>query len=299
MAYDLEIFNPQLPVTEFGNKFVAAILQHDMRMEAAETEIQEGKGREILIDTELTRVAMHLHQSGAIDLMRIYGTNADSSALYRNMLVEMGIKKRTVTEDDRIVYTFNDPVIAQAYEFKVEDTKEPGEGETDSPERKEKRAKAIKARARTNALNIRLTRAIKAAIALIDAGASIDNLTYRETQNGREPVITKGPQEIVGTVGEAVLKSTNVAKVAGASSPATLGSLAKIADNSHKEKQASKDDAEKGTRKDGEGGKSLPDDFLALANAMLMAVKTKEKTFSDAEKAVLRNLVDEIKTALK
>lgn len=280
------VFNPSAVAT-FGNNFLKALVFHELSLEAAQRELADGAKREDFIDVELTRAAMALHDAEKIDLLKIYGTNSDSTSLYRAILVEIGVYVREI-KDDKVLYSFTDKELAQQYEY-------------DDKLKKDNEAEYKRRHARRNSLNIRLARCCKAALALIEAGATIDHVTYKENNQGeRQPVITKGPAEIMGLSKEVVIHSKNAAAVEGATRKPTLGGLAKIADEKHKkvDEPASKGETETTTRKEGENGTN-EEDFLAMSNAFLMAMRTREGKFSDSEIAALKNVLTEVSQYVK
>lgn len=285
-AIALVTFNPNA-VGEFGNTFLKALVFHELSREEAEKELAEAAKREDFIDVELTKAAMSLHAAEKIDLLKIYGTNADSSSLYRSILVEIGVYVRKI-ENDKVLYSFTDKELAAQYEY-------------DDALKKADESEYKRRHSRRNSLNLRLARCCKAALALVEAGATIDHVTYKTNEQGeRQPVITKGPAQIMGLSKEISIHSKNAATAEGATIKPTLGGLAKIADAAHKkvDEPASKGETETTTRKAGENGTN-EEDFLAMANAFLMAMRSREGKFADAEISVLKNVLTEVSQYVK
>lgn len=295
MANEMILFDPK-HVVETGNKFLGAILAHEMAKEAAEQELAAAQERESFINVEMTKMAMWLHSEGHIDLLKAYGDKRETSALYRSILVEIGVLKREITDDDTVVYAFTDPALKEAYSFEqaIANYKH-GEDEDKPKYSPEQVAEHKQRRSRRNALNIRLANVCKAALALYESKATIDDLSYREKEDGtRVAVLTKGPKEVMGKSASIDIVVGNAAKAKGATLTPTISGLAKAAD--HKHKPATKQTTETAKK---DGAPKDENDFLALINAAMMAVKAREGTFTDAEKQAMKNLGAEIVQATK
>ena len=277
---DLVLFDPK-QVAVLGNRFLGAIVAHELAREHAEKEISDASRRENFIDLEFTKCAMYLHGEERIDLFKIYGSNQDSAVLYRSILVELGVLKRTISDNDTVEYSFTDPKLETQFHF-PNSLKEQDEAEF------------LRRRSRRNSLNIRLARCCKAAIAMIESKATVSDITYRENAETkeREAVISKGPKEVMGKAKEAVIHTKNTAKIDGAEYTPTIAGLARVSDAKHK--TTAKNDVETSTRAAGDKGANEAD-FLAMANAFIMVVKGREKTFSEAEKTAMKNVLTELK----
>lgn len=282
---ELVTFNPT-EVATFGNRFLGLILAHEIAREDAEKAIADAEKREDFIDIELTKAALALQEADKIDLFQIYGGKDYSAALYKALLVEIGVYRVETDKLHKQHFVFTDDSLAEAYEYD-DDLKK-----SDETEYKRRHSRRV-------ALNVRLARCCKAALALFEAGATMADVQYKDNEDGtRSPVITKGPVEVMGNQKEVVIHSKNTALVEGATVRPTLGSLAKFSDDKHKEKPAKEDAGSAGniesqTRKAGEGGTS-EQDFLALANAFLMAVRGREGQFSETEIASMKNVLTEV-----
>lgn len=280
---ELVLFNPK-EVGNFGNRFLGLILAHEIAREDAEKAIAEAEKREDFIDIELTKAALSLQDADKIDLFQIYGGKDFSAALYRSLLVEIGVYKVEVDKLHKQHFVFTDANLAEAYEYDDELKK------SDEAEYKRRHSRKV-------ALNVRLARCCKAALALHEAGATMADVKYKDDEQGnRVPVITKGPSAVMGSAKEVVIHAKNTALAEGASIRPTLGSLAKFADATHKEpkqKEPSPNNVENNTRKPGEGGNS-EEDFLAIANTFLIAIRGREGQFSDTEIAVMKNVLTEL-----
>lgn len=285
-------------IAEFGNRLLTAIVQHETIKEEAEAALANAAKQENFFDVEIAKALVHLQGEEAIDLYKVYGDDKQSSAsLYRQILVSLGVLKRTITDNDTVEYAFTDPALEKQYYFpsSMNDPKKENESEEAY---KARIADYTSRRAKRNALNTRLQRCCKAAIALIEAGATVEDLQYRENDAGMvEVVLKKGPTEVVGTKGEVVIVTGNAAKAEGASLTPTMSGLAKVADNKHKVAPAAAKTGESATRKetDGKASSNSEEDFLALVNTLLMAVKSREGVFTDTEKTALASLGNEIK----
>lgn len=294
---DLVIFD-QNEIAVFGNKLLAAIVLHEAIREEAEAALQQASKQENFFDVEIAKALVFLHSEETIDLYKIYGDDkASSASLYRQILVSLGVLKRTITDDDTVEYAFTDTLLENNYYFpsSMNDPKKEGESEEAY---KTRTSDYTRRRAQRNALNNRLARCCKAAIALIESGADASSLVYRENKDtgAVEVVLTKGPKEIVGTKGEVVIVTGNAAKAEGASLTPTFSGLAKVADAKHKVAPAAAKSGEGATRKETDGTATNAEaDFLALMNTAVMAIKSREGVFTDTERTVMLNLFNEIK----
>lgn len=285
-------FDPKAVAT-YGNKMLHVLVQHEDAKSEAEKQLQQAGEREKVIDVELARVALHLHKEEKIDLFAIYAGNKDaSSKLYRSILVETGAMSRTLDETtDRAVYDFTDEALKGKFYF-------------DEELKKSDEAEYTKRRSRRNSLNIRLQRVCKAALALFEAGANVENIQVEKSDDGElSAVITKGPKEVMGSSanaqgeGRIQLHAKSVPAVEGATVTPTITGLAKVADSQHKAKPASKDEIE--TAKSAKGEKASGEDFLAIVNAAIMAIRNKEGKVSASERTILKTLLTETEKCVK
>lgn len=296
MTTDMILFNPAELATQ-GEKFLGALLEHELRKEAAETELAQASARDVTINTELMRAALFLHSEDKIDLEKIYGTREQVASLNRAILVELGIAKRIVTDTDKVEYVFQNPALAEAYEFKqaVCDYKHDKEKEPKPLYTEAQVAAERVKRSRRNSLNIRLATACKSALAMYKAGAGIEHVVYREKADGSTvPVLTKGPIGVMGEQAEVELVSGNAAKAKGATYTPTISGLAKVEDMTHK--PASKQETEHGKK---DAGPISEADFLALMNAAMLAINKREGQFTDAEKTAMKNVGTALMKAVK
>jgi len=269
-------------IATLGNQFLSGILMHEAAVDAAKTEILEGEKRENFIDFEMTKAVLHLHGTESVDLYKIYGDKKASQILYRQILTELGVLAKTITEEDTVEYTFTDPALKD--QFYLDGNLK----ETDEPE-------YLRRRSRRNSLNIRLARVCKAAIALHDANATPADLSYRDNEDGtRSAMITKGPRDVMGKDVSVSINSDARKPLEGAKFSPSITGLAKQADSMHKEAAVSKDAAESATTKPGEGV-SGEADMLAVANTLVMMIKGREGKFSKTEETVLLSLLTVIK----
>lgn len=276
-------FNPKAIAT-FGNQMLTVLVEHEEAKENAERAMRQAGEREKVIDFELARVALHLHADEKIDLYQIFDAKRESSTrLYRTILLETGALARTVDEEtDKVIYDFTDATIKGKFDFN-EELKEKDEEEYK------------KRRSRRNGLNMRLARVCKAALALAEANATTDDMKISQGEDGElNAVITKGPSEVMGKEGEVQIHSKSVSPVEGASSTPTITGLAKLSDKKHKEEPASKNATETTTRDE-----IANQDFLAIINAAIVAVRAKEGTVDAQEAQVLKNLLTEIQKCVK
>lgn len=281
-------------VAEFGNKFLSAMLQHELLKEEAENELHRAANRESVIDTQFLQAIMHLHASEEIDVYRVYGDKQESSALYRGVLVSLGVLSRRVTETDRVIYEFTDTNLSGAYDFvsgiasyKYDAEKDKDNAGPEYPE--DVVAEHKRARSRRNALNIRMQRVCKAAAALLDAKATTADIVLEQDASGEMvPKITKGPAEVMGKADAIEIQTGNSAKVEGATQTPTISGLAKVADATHKTQPVKKDGGEGNATNS--ASVSAEGDFVALINTALRAIQQREGEFSDTEKTAMKSL---------
>lgn len=278
----LVAFDPKAIAT-FGNQMLAVIVQHEDDRAAAELALQQATEREKVIDFELTRVALYLHRDEKIDLFNVMQKDKNlSSTLYRSILVETGALNRKIDDaTDKVIYEFTEDALKDKFYF--------------DDELKEKDEEEFKRRrSRRNALNMRLARVCKAALALFEAEATPDDMqiTQNEETGELQAVITKGPKELMGEEGNVQIHSKNAAPVKGASATPTIGGLAKLTEATHAPKDEPKSKAKTETSNRGEAA-----DFTAVMNAAIMAIKAKEGKFTKAETTLLNNLEAEITNA--
>ena len=284
-------------IAKFGNEALRFVLTHEMRKELAEQELKEAQNRERAIDAEFVRVAMYLHNEGEIDLFKAYGNKKDTAHLYNGILISLGILRKAIV-DDQVVMQFTDPDLEDAYSFKqaVASYKQGEDEETPRYAPEQIAAEKVK-RSRRNSLNIRLQRVAKAALELIEAKASPDDIKTVEKENGDVSIVlTKGPKTVMGKEKEVEIASGNVAKVEGATFTPTITGLAKAADARHKEEPNSKQKTESAQPSVNTANEQ---NFLALVNAVTMAVAKREGTFTDPEKQAMKNLLTSLEKEVK
>lgn len=280
-------------IAEYGNAALRMLLIHEMRKEAAEQELADASNRDKTIDAEFVRAAMFLHQDGRVDLLKVYGDKKDTESLYKSILLELGIFSREVTDDDKVVYDFTDPELKGAYSFEqaIANYKFDAEKEESPRYTLERIQEERQKRARRNALNTRLQRVCKAALELVEAKATPDDIQTIEKDNGETAIVlTKGPKTIMGKSKSVEIASGNVAKVEGAEFTPTVTGLAKAADARHK--PASKQTTE-------HAQPTQEQDLTALLNAALVNVEKREGTFTDQEKTIMKNLLTALQKYVK
>lgn len=298
MRTDVILFNAT-EVATLGNKFLGAIVAHELAKEAAENELQQAGKRENFIDVELIKAMMFLHSEEKIDLYKVYGDNKETASLYRGVLLSLGVLNRIVSDDDKVEYEYTDPALQAQFHFPASMNDPRKEGESDESY-VARTSEYLRRRSRRNSLNLRLARCAKAAIALTEANATIDDIQYRDNAAGQtEAVLTKGPASVIGKGKEVVIVSGNAKAVEGAAYSPTITGLVKVADAGHKVAPSKPASGEGATRQPTDGDKSGDEqDFLAMCNAFLMTIKGREGVFADAERTVLNNVLAEIKGVL-
>ena len=277
----LVAFDPKA-IGSLGNQFLNILIEHQDRRDSAEQELAQADKRDAVIDAELVKVCMYLHSEEKVNLLDVYsGNNKTIAAVNRAILTEMGVYERKM-EGDTVVYQFTDDNIRQKFDF---DAKKATDGDADH----------IAARSRRNGLNVRLSKAVKAAISLIDAKATVDDVVISQNaETGQTEVkITKAPKQVMGKEKELVLQGTSGKKAEGAEYSSTLNGLAKYADKKHKsDDTASKQKTESSDSKANPSqGAVSEEDFLATVNTLIQMVKGREGTFSKQEKTAMANLM--------
>lgn len=283
----------QKNIAKVGNDFMKVVLVNEVMREDAERTVVETKQRDALVDFELTRVVMMLHKKDAINAHDIFSANKqDSATLYKMILKEIGVYKRVdVGTTFEFQYTDPDVEAALSWKEKIASYKFDKEKEEKPKYTDDEISQHRACRSRRNGLNLRLSRCCKAACALLDADAEATDLVYVD----EKPVLKKGPVEVMGKEEKVIVHTgLGASKADGAKIIPTVSALAKFAKDKEDKPAASKSEIE--TTADPTTGEASTivseQDFLAMASAMLMAVKRREGKFTDAEATVLRNLKD-------
>lgn len=274
---EIVTFNPQ-EITTYGNRLLNIIIKHEEARSSAENALRQADNRDQIIDFGLTRVAMYLYENRELDLYSVYSDRKeDSMRLYQAILSETGVlSKRIDEETERVIYDYTDSDLKGKYEFNEELRR------TDVEEYKRRRS-------RRTSLNIRLQRVCKAAVTLIDSGATMANLTITQDVDGNPCAkITKGPSEVMGNKDVVQIHSRSVAPVEGASATPTITGLAKISDKKRRKKPEPKAVAE-----------PVEDvsqrDFTLIVNAAIDAIRGLDGNPSPNQTQQLRLLMTEIK----
>jgi hypothetical protein len=286
-------------VTQFGNKFLGALLMHEQRKTEAEQELARAETRETILDTELVKALLFLHQTERLNLIAVRGKRPDVQALYRAIRIDLGIMQQVEGMNGAVNFEYTSEEMRDAYDFSaaianyVHDTKRDGPTAKYSPEEV---AAHVARRSRTNGLNARLQRACFAALALAEAGTHPEHLTLREREDGvMEPVLINGPKAIMGDAAEVVIKTGRAEKAKGAAVSPTITGLSQIAKKPEAPapaqptgSAATNEEASAGT------GPLTEKDFIGMVNTLIMQIKTREGTFSDIERTALKSLAAEI-----
>lgn len=276
-------------VAEFGPQILNTILLQDSEKEKLDAAVHQSEQREQFIDFNLTKMALALHQKfsddkdSPTDLFKVYSEQRqEASALYRNILVHTGVLEKKVEEvspdNFRATYSFKDPKLSDKFYFT-------SELKTQDEEEYKRR------RSRRNALNLRLNRACKAALALHEAGAKPSDMQIKENAKTKivEASIKTGPKEIFGATNEPiVISSGSKQPLDGASVSPTITGLASVSDNAHK--TATKNSTEQANKKT-----ESQKDIDALLNTALMTIRklADANSATDAQKSVIKNILTE------
>lgn len=265
-------------VGTYGNKILSALISTEDQKKAAETKLNVADSQEKLIDFKLTQVALFLHATDKVDLHKIFQNNKEmTSILYRTILTNMGVLERKVNDaDDTITYDFTDKKLKGKFDYTAELNKK-------DPEEFNKR------RSRRNALNMRLSKVCKAALALHDSGATVTNMQISADDDGElHAEITKGPKEVMGKETKVQIHSKSVNKLDGAIATPTISGLAKVAETKHKV-VVSKADSD--PKQNGIDKEHSADNLLSTINVCIMQVKAQEGEFDGTCKKAMKNLL--------
>ena len=284
---DLEIvaFDKKAPA-QFGNDFLANLVM----VAAIDEELQEKAAKvadaKSNLGFEMTRAVFELASAAKnkIDVYAVFGKAGDVAKLNTRLLVAMGVQKRTMTEDDEVVYNWTDKKVESLYAYTAALKQE-------NPAEYEKRFRNRKR------LNQRLAEACKATATLMDSGNKPGDLVYQKNDTGEfVPVIKNAPKEIAGESDNVALGGRTT--LPGASKSPTMGSLVKISTEKHK---ANKEPT-KG--KDGESGNTAKlgmkdEDFGAICNQLIRAIKAQEGKLTEDMRKQLANVSKVTAEALK
>lgn len=282
-------FDPK-EVGNYGVAMLKVLIQHDKATDAAKAALAESDKRSQVIDFELTKCALHLHnvEDAGVDLYRIFTEKkADSTALYQQILVATGAMTRQQV-GDTITYQWADKALANEFDFNEELRKK------DEAEYKRRRGAKTK-------LNMRLNRCVKAAVAMLDAGLSPEHMVIEQTANGPTAKLLDAPKEVKGTVeGEIQIVSTpGVKPVEGATVTPTISGMAKVAEKSHRADEGNTESTGSAAEGGNSEGNVSDEDMLAMIAALQGAIMGRERTFTETIRKSLHGLASCIVSELE
>lgn len=283
-------YNPNA-VAEFGNKFLwSLIAQAGAEEEAQKLAAAAGEAKQFL-SFEMTRAIMDLSvktegSKDEVDVYSVFGTAKDVGKLNTRVLLQMGVLKREVTEDDTVQYVWTDSSIETMYSY----TEELKKAQPDEYTRRFNNRKR---------LNMRLNEAYRAVAILRDQGLSTDDLYYSEAEDGSMvPTIRNAPKAIGGDTQIVQLNARKPVK--GATLSPTMSSLVKLANDKHKSSAREDDRNDKGEQRKGEAQLGMSDEaFGRIVNTLRNAITAQEGTFTDEMKKQIKALSEFLSPLVK
>jgi hypothetical protein len=280
-------FNPK-SVQVFGNNFMLALVaQVGLETEATKA-LADANHLKTFLSFEMTKAVFSLAmktkgQKNEIDLYAVFSTETkDVQKLNNRVLQEMGVMKREVQDDDRVVYIWTDKKVQELYDY-TGDLKEKDEPEYQKRFNNRKR------------LNQRLADAYKAASTLMDHKLSPEDLYYSEDESGTlVPTIQNAPKQIAGDTEKGIVQLNQRKPVKGANLSPTISSLIKISTERHKEPSAPRQD--KDEKREEEKMGMTDEAFGSIVNSLRRAIQKQENVFTpemQKQIAALKPLIDE------
>lgn len=276
-------------VAEFGNKFLTSLVMAASAEEEAQKQLAAAGEAKQFLSFEMTKAIADLADrfaegKDAVDVYAVFGEPKDVEKLNTRVLIHMGVMKREIGDDDTVRYVWTEENVEKLYSY----TKELKET---NPEEYQRRFNNRKR------LNMRLSEAYKAVVALRDAKLSADDLYYSEDADtgAMVPTIRNAPKEIGGENGTVQMNQRKVVK--GATLSPTMTSLVKLATDRHKPKA---DRADKGENREGEAKLGMNDEaFGGIVNTLRRAVTAQEGNFTPDMQKQLKALADFLVPVIK
>lgn len=288
----LSQFDPTAPAT-FGNSLLDSLLKSEA-FDQSLNELQ-GKNEDVkrFIVFETTKAVMYAAENGKdINVYAIFDGSAKAvEKLNTKLLQFFGVIERKLDADGEAYTEWSSKANADAYDYSAID-KEKDENEYNRRHNNRKR------------LNMRLSEACKAAVALMDRGVKSDQLKLVENTNKEvEAVIENAPPDLRGDEQKNGPRVTFGKRTAqeGAKVAPNVASLVKAASEAHKaaDETGTGERADKGNdRNDMKLGMS-DEDFGGVVNNLRRAIMAQEGKLSPEMIKQLEALVPYIDEQIK
>lgn len=272
-------------IAAFGNNVLKGLIQQVAAEDALAELSQKAEGSRQYIGFEMTKAVLDLAERDEnLNIDAIWDGGKAVEKLNTRVLIAFGVLKREISADgEEVLIKWTDPEVEKLYAYNAELK------EKDEPEHK----KRFDNRKR---LNIRLSDAYKAAIALRDGGTKSDDLSFEENAETKivNPIINNAPKEIAGEAagGKVTFGSKTVAT--GAVASPTLSSLVKLATTKHKVAEggeAAANRSDKGKDRPGDAKLGMTDEtFGGIVNNLKRAIAAQEGKFSSDMNKQLKSL---------
>lgn len=267
-------YNPNA-VAEFGNNVLRGLIQQVAAEDALADLTAKAEGSRQFIGFELTKAVLDLAERDEnLNIDAIWDGSKAVEKLNTRVLIAFGVLKREISSDgEEVLVKWTDTEVEKLYAYNAELK------EKDEPEFK----KRFDNRKR---LNMRLSDAYKAAIALRDGGTSAEDLAFEEDAETKvvAPVIRNAPKEIAGEAKGGVVRFGAKTLATGATASPTLSSLVKLATNKHKIAEggpAAAERSDKGKDRSGEAKLGMTDEaFGGFVNNLKRAIAAQEGKFT-------------------
>lgn len=273
----LQQFDATAP-EKFGNALLASFAATDAFDAALAEASVSADNTKKFIGFELTRAVMAAAETSKdINLFAIFDGKVPTEKLLSKLLQYFGVIKKEI-KDEEVVTTWTAPEVEATYNYGAID-KEKDEAEYTKRFNNRKR------------LNMRLSDAIKAAVALIGSDVKAAQLTYSENSTTKEvePVIKDAPEAIRGDKDKngSTVKFGSRSANEGAKVAANMAALVKAAvaahskDEDEKAKASDKERADKGSERPGDAKITISDEeFGGIVNNTRRVIAALEGTFS-------------------
>jgi hypothetical protein len=262
-------------VALFGNSVLKGLISQVAFEDQLAELTQRAEGSRQFIGFEMTKAILDLSERDEnLNIDAIWEGGKATEKLNTRVLIAFGVLKREISDDgEEVLLKWTDEDVQKLYEY--------------SAELKEKDAEEHKKRFdNRKRLNIRLSDAYKAAIALRDGGTKSTDLGFEENPETKvtNPIIANAPKELAGEAvgGKVVFGSKTVAT--GATATPTLSALVKLATTKHKIAEggpAAAERTDKGKDRTGDAKLGMTDEtFGGIVNNLKKAMGAQEGKFS-------------------
>lgn len=262
-------------IAVFGNNVLMGLIQQVAAEDALAELSQKAEGSRQFIGFEMTKAVLDLSERDEnLNIDAIWDGGKAVEKLNTRVLIAFGVLKREISADgEEVLIKWTNPDVEKLYAYNAELK------EKDEPEYK----KRFDNRKR---LNIRLSDAYKAAIALRDGGTKADDLGFEENAETKlvNPIIKNAPKEIAGENADGKVTFGSKTLATGAVASPTLSSLVKLATTKHKVAEggeAAADRSDKGKERSGDAKLGMTDEsFGGIVNNLKRAIAAQEGKFT-------------------